>query len=184
MKTDRMSFADALTMARLTGVVREFGKQYELRRGTASTLADFQRGPLILVGAFNNTWTMRLTSQLRFTFERDPRVFGGFIRDRQNPGKTDWAHHPDQPYSRLIEDYAVVSRFYDRRTERTVVVVAGLGKDGTIAAGEFVTSARYLEAFAAAAPNGWERKNLQIVLATELINGNAGPPRILATYFW
>jgi hypothetical protein len=47
-----------------------------------------------------------------------------------------------------------------------------------------VTEPRYLEKFAAKAPKGWERKNLQVVLATEVMNGNIGPPRILATYFW
>jgi hypothetical protein len=59
-----------------------------------------------------------------------------------------------------------------------------MGKDGTIAAGEFVTEPRHLETLAAAAPKGWERRNLQVVIATELINGNAARPRILATHFW
>ena len=64
------------------------------------------------------------------------------------------------------------------------VVVAGMGKDGTSAAGEFVTDPRYLQMLADRAPKGWERKNLQVVLNTEVINGNVGPPRIVATYFW
>jgi hypothetical protein len=93
-------------------------------------------------------------------------------------------HHPEQPYSRIAEDYAIVSRFVDSRTEQAIVMVAGMGKDGTIAAGEFVTEPRYLDMLAAGAPKGWERKNLQVVIATELINGNAAPPRILATHFW
>jgi hypothetical protein len=183
MKADRMAFADALAMARLVGMVKEFGQRYDVRRVTSSTLADFRRGPLILIGAFNNPWTMRLTSQLRFTFERDAAVFGGMIRDRQNPAKV-WTHHPDLPYSKLTDDYAIISRFVDKRTEQTVVVVAGLGKDGTIAASEFVTEPRYLEALASASPRGWEKMNLQVVISTELINGNAGPPKIVDKYFW
>jgi hypothetical protein len=183
MRNDRMAFGDALTMSWLTGLLRDNGKQFEVRRGTASTLADFRRGPAVLIGAYNNDWTMRLENQLRFTFERYADGPGGFIRDRQNAGRV-WSHHPERPYSRITEDYAIVSRFVDSRTEQTIVVVAGMGKDGTIAAGEFVTQPRYLEMLAAAAPKGWERKNLQVVIATELINGNAAPPRILATHFW
>lgn len=184
MRQDRMAFGDALTMARLTGVVRENGKQYEVRRGMSSTLADLRKGPAVLIGAFNNDWTMRLENQLRFTFEKHGDSPGGYIRDRQNPGKRLWVHHPEQPYSRVAYDYAIVSRFVDSRTEQMIVVVAGLGRDGTIAAGEFVTQPRYLEMLAAKAPRGWERKNLQVVIATELINGNAAPPRILDAHFW
>jgi hypothetical protein len=184
MRNDRMAFGDALTMARITGLAREFGKDFEVRRGTASTLADFRKGPAVLIGAFNNQWTMRLENQLRYTFEPNQDNPGGFIRDRQNPSKIVWVHHPELPYSRISEDYAIVSRFIDSRTEQAIVVVAGMGKDGTIAAGEFVTQTRYLEALATVAPKGWERKNLQVVIATELINGNPAPPRILATHFW
>jgi len=183
MKSDRMAFADALAMARIVGLVKESGQRYDIRRVTASTLADFRRGPLILIGAFNNPWTMSLTSQLRFKFERDPAVFGGTIRDRQNPSKV-WTHHPDLPYSKVTDDYAILSRFVDKRTEQTVVVVAGLGRDGTIAASEFVTEPRYLETLASISPRGWERMNLQVVISTELINGNAGPPKIVDKYFW
>jgi hypothetical protein len=184
MRTDKMAFGDALTMARIAGVLREYGKQFEVRRGAFSTLADFRKRPAVLIGAFNNDWTMRLEDQLRYTFERLPDNSGGYIRDRQNPSKVAWVHNPGLPYSRIAYDYAVISRFIDSRTEQAIVVAAGMGKDGTIAAGEFVTEPRYLEMLAAAAPGGWERKNLQVVIATELINGNAAPPRILATHFW
>ena len=51
-------------------------------------------------------------------------------------------------------------------------------------AGEFVTEPRYLDMLAARAPRGWEKKNLQVVLATEVVRGNTGPPHILATHFW
>jgi hypothetical protein len=65
-----------------------------------------------------------------------------------------------------------------------LLVVAGMGRDGTLAAGEFVTDPRYLEMLAKVAPSHWERKNLQVLLATDIVKGNTGPPRILATYFW
>jgi hypothetical protein len=185
MKTDRMSFSDALTMARLTGLTREYGKRkLDIRRATAFSLTDLRKGPVILVGAFNNSWTMRLGADLRFRYESNQQTHIGAIRDRQNPSSPSWIHDPGVPYSTVIQDYAVVSRFLDPLTEKMVVVVGGMGRDGTIAAGEFVTEPRYLEMLASRAPRNWERKNLQVVLATDVVNGNTGPPRILATYFW
>jgi hypothetical protein len=184
MRSDHVAFSDALTMARLTGLMREHGKKSDIRRGTLLTLTDLRKVPVILIGAFNNAWTMRLENQLRYVFEFDEGKRIGVIRDRDNPTKADWRYTPDIKYSQITEDYAIVSRFVDPRTERMVVVVAGMGRDGTLAAGEFVTEPRYLEKFAGKAPKGWERKNLQVVLATEVMNGNIGPPRILATHFW
>jgi hypothetical protein len=184
MHEDRMAFADALTMARLSGLLLENHRKADIRRSTDFSLADFRRGPAILIGAYNNPWTLRLSDQLRYTFERIPGTKEGYIRDRQNPAHHIFHYNPYQPYSQIFQDYAIVSRFVDARTEQVVVIVAGMGKDGTSAAGEFVTDARYLQALAGQAPKGWERKNLQAVLKTEVINGNVGPPVIVATYFW
>jgi hypothetical protein len=184
MWNDRVAFADAVTMAKLTGLLQAHGKQYDIRRGSTFTLEDLRKSPAVLIGAFDNPWTMALAKQLRFTFEYDAATGATLIRDRQNPTRVVWRGDFQRPYSQVKEDYAIVSRYLDPHTERMVVMVAGMGKDGTAAAGEFVTGPRYLETLASAAPRAWERKNLQVVIATEVINGNAGPPRVLATYFW
>jgi len=65
-----------------------------------------------------------------------------------------------------------------------VVIAAGIGIYGTMAAGEFLTGPVYLSALASQAPGNWDRKNIQVVIATKVINGVSGPPRILATHFW
>jgi hypothetical protein len=185
MRSDRISLSDALTMARLTGLTREYGKRkLDIRRATAFSLTDLRQGPVILVGAFNNSWTMRLGADLRFRYEWNQQTHIGVIRDRQNPSNQSWIHDPSIPYSTVIQDYAVVSRFLNPLTEKMVVVVGGMGRDATVAAGEFVTDPKYLEMLASRAPRNWGRKNLQVVLAADVVNGNTGPPRILATYFW
>ncbi len=185
MRRDRLAFSDALTMARLTGLTREFGKKkLDIRRATDFTLTDLRKGSVILVGAFNNSWTMRLNHELRFRYEWDEQSHTGMIRDWQNPSGRNWVHDPSVPYASLTHDYALVSRFLNPLTEKMVVVVAGMGRDGTMAAGEFVTEPRYLDLLAARAPRHWGRKNLQVLLETEIIKGNPGPPRIVATHFW
>lgn len=185
LRGDQVAFSDALTLARLTGVTREFGRRkVDIRRAAAFSLTDLRKGPVILIGAFNNAWTMELESDLRFRFEWDDDQHTGRIRDRRNPNAREWTSNPALPYSSVTRDFAVVSRFHNPLTEKMVVVVAGLGRDGTIAAGEFVTEPRYLEALAKLAPGGWEHKNLQVLLATDIVKGTTGPPQILATHFW
>ena len=41
-----------------------------------------------------------------------------------------------------------------------------------------------MKKLAALAPKGWEHMNLQVVIATEVINGVSGPPSILRVHFW
>ena len=152
MKYDGMAFSDALTMARITGLSREYAKKkLDIRRATAFTLTDFRKGPVILVGAFNNSWTMRLdTGNCALHTKRTARA--QVCRDRQNPSNNGWVHDPAIPYSNVSQDYAVVSRFLDPLTEKMVVVVGGMGRDGTIAAGEFVTKLVTWKCWRAAPP--------------------------------
>jgi len=88
------------------------------------------------------------------------------------------------PYTKLTEDYAVVGRFMNPSTERMTVIAAGIGQYGTMAAGEFLTGEKYMKDLAARAPANWEHKNFEGVIATRVIDGSTGPPRVLATWFW
>ena len=184
LRSDDVAFADALSMARLAALIRSQGKRFDIRRPGAMTLNDLRKSPAILIGGFNNPWTMRLQQHLRFYFDREPETNTPLIRDRQN-AKHVFTKGPDNlPYSNVKEDYAIVSRYVDPLTEKVVVTVSGIGKDGTLAAGEFVTENKYLEMLAARAPAGWQQRNLQVVIATEVVSGIPGPPRILDQYFW
>ena len=116
MKDDRVAFADAVAMARLTGLFRENRKRYDIRKGSAFTLNDFRKGPVVLIGAFNNAWTMRLDTRLRFTFERDAVSQIPYIRDRLKPSRMSWKGDDNLPYSKFTGDYAIISRFVDPRT--------------------------------------------------------------------
>jgi hypothetical protein len=82
------------------------------------------------------------------------------------------------------QDYAIVTRVFDPSTEHTVISVAGIESYGTLAAGEFVTDPRYLGETLLHAQRDWRRKNVQIVLGTQIIEGTPGPPKVLATHYW
>jgi hypothetical protein len=177
-----VALRDVNTVARVAGVLQVLGKPYRIRAESATSFADLRDGPVVLIGAFNNDWTIRLTGGQRFSFEQGEDV--RWISDRHNPNRKDWAVKLTTPLAKLTEDYALISRLLDPTTDRMVVVAAGLRGYGTTAAGEFLTSPEYLASIARGAPKNWEHKNLQVVVATKVISGNSGPPRVVATNFW
>jgi hypothetical protein len=180
----QVALADAATLARLAGFLQAKGRGYRIQGSAFTSLADLREGPVILVGAFTNPWTMKLARPLRYSFGKsDTRIFS-WIQDRLNPEQRNWALDWSQSYLADTEDYAVVSRLRHPATDRMVLIVAGMGKYGTLAAGEFLTDPAYMGAFARMAPAGWDDRNIQIVLATSVIKGNSGPPRVVATHVW
>ena len=179
----RMHTSDAVALANLTGLLQANGKPYRIVNRSASTsFRDLQSGPSVLIGAMNNEWTLRLTSGMRFFFERVPN--GARVADRRNPSNTSWVVDFSTPLAQFNRDYAIVSRLRDPKTEQTVVVAAGIGSWGTLAAGEFVTRLEQLKKLDGLAPKHWEQKNLEVVLATDVIRGSSGPPVVLAAEFW
>ncbi len=179
----RMHTLDATAVADLAGLLQANRKPYRIvNRASSTSFRDLQSGPFVLVGGMNNEWTLRLTRGLRFSFERQPN--GARVADRQNPANTTWSVDFQTPLGQFNRDYAIVSRIRDPETEQPVVIAAGIGSWGTLAAGEFVTRPEHLDKLEKLAPKHWERKNLQVVLATDVIRGSSGPPIVLAAYFW
>jgi hypothetical protein len=181
---DQLGFADGLAMARVAGLLAARGSKAEIRRAGSLTLTDLRRSPAVLIGEMNNPWTKLLEGEMRFRFIWDTGTSTVRLHDQRNPQQPLWQLEWNTPYSALKEDRAIITRIIDPRTEHAVLVLAGCGRDGTTAAAEFVTDPRYLDELARQAPSGWARRNLQAVLATTLVNGHSGPPRILATHFW
>ncbi len=184
LEAQKVALSDATTLSRIAGLLQSHGKVYRVRNAVLTSFRELREGPLILIGAFNNNWTLRLSGQLRYSFERDSENQFAWIKDRQNPSKRDWIVAMHAPISNVNEDYALISRFWDPTTEQMVVVAAGIGIYGTMAAGEFLTDPTYLSNFADQAPRNWDRKNIQVVIETKVINRASGPPRILAMHFW
>ena len=174
---------DAFALARLAGLLEARGKMFRLASQSDATFTDLQNGPAILVGLLNNTWTERLVERLRFNVDQ-PAPGKFVIRDRNNPLKNDWSVDYSTPYLDLSKDYALVLRMVDPKTEQTVIVAAGVTVFGTAAAGDFLTSKNEMEKLAAIAPPGWENKNMELVLSTDVIKGRSGPASIVAVQFW
>jgi len=169
--------------AKLASFLAASGKRLDIELARNITVAKLRTRPFILRGAFNNPWTLRAVAPFRFYLQvdrdRDPRVRR--IVDRQSPMRRDWTAPIG---STLTQDYALIARAPHPETGRMMLVIAGLSDKGTAAALEFVTNPKYLSRFAAGAPAGWERRNIEMVIQSNLVNDDWGEPRAIATYFW
>jgi hypothetical protein len=182
LEQDSMRFSDALVLSKLTALLASRGAPYRIRRTGATAFEDLRDGPVVLIGSFNNAWTLRLGDQLRFSFARDENR--SYIRDRQNPSNREWGNgRATTPLASVPENYGIISRVLDPATGRFVVTVAGL-LYGTRAAGECLTDSACMAAAAKLAPGDWKHKNIQVVISTKLIAHDSGPPHVLAAYAW
>jgi len=86
--------------------------------------------------------------------------------------------------SHQTEDFAIVARFNDATTDGPVVVIAGIGSNGTQAAGEFIVSPDALDALARTAPHNSLNQNFEAVLKVEVVGENTGAATIVASQFW
>src|SRR5580658_2969235 len=174
---------DAFSLAKFASLMKANGKEFKLESQSDATFTDLQNGPAILVGLLNNNCSERLMPKLRFTVEQ-PTTGKYVIRDHSNPSNNDWSVDYSTPYLNLTKDYALVLRMVDPKTEQTVIVDAGITVFGTSAAANFLTDKNEMEKLAAMAPQGWEKKNMELVLSTDVIRGRSGPATIVAAQFW
>jgi hypothetical protein len=184
LRWNRVPFSDALALSSLMRFLGSRNRQPHVRLAGSLKLEDLRDGPAVLIGAFNNHWTLRLARQMRFSFANEGPV--NFIHDRQNPSARKWRNESglDIPLTSLSEDYALISRVVDPTTGQLVVTSAGIMAYGTRAAGEFLTDPAYMEQAVKFAPGDWSGKNIQIVISTKIVGENNGPPRVEAAYVW
>jgi hypothetical protein len=176
---------DVSPLVNVAGLLRTYGKTYRVQGEATTSLTDLRRGPSVFIGAFDNGWTLRLTSALRFHFANDKEMTQFWIEDRANPGKREWMlDRTVQQQTGTYKDYAIVARLVDPNTDQFVVVAAGIGRGGTVAAGEFLVDANRMEDMLKQVPQNWKQKNMEIVLESQVIQGRSGPPRITAVHVW
>jgi len=151
----------------------------QLRLGSDYIYGDLQNSPAILVGAYNNPWMDRVMSDLPIGFRESGEVL--WLEDRTKPDQV-WKASSDG--RRGSKDFALVARLLNSKTGQFLVIVSGIGMVGTKAAGRFISHEEDLETALRAAPVGWERKNIEVVLETDIVDGSPSPPRAVALKVW
>jgi hypothetical protein len=175
-----VALGDAYAAVSLSALLGKIGKPSQVRIGTNYSFEDLRNSPAVVVGAFNNKWTMQLTSNLHFAFIEDHADF--MIRE-ETPGGRVWRTRAGS-HGETIEDFALVSRLLNSKTGQFTISVAGISSTGTQAASEFISNPAYLEEGLRNAPAGWQTKNLEVVLETTVTDSVSGPPHAVAVHVW
>ena len=174
-----VAVGDAYAALSLSGLLGRIGKPSQVRFGSDYSFEDLRNSPAVVVGAFNNRWTMKLTANLHFAFLEQN---GEFTIQEQTPGGRIWKQFAVD--SGEPSDAAIVARLLDSRTGQFMLVVAGIDATGTRAAADFVSNPQSMEKGLRDAPAGWQKSNVELILQTTITDATAGPPRVVAAYYW
>jgi hypothetical protein len=175
-----LAAGDVYAATGISAFLGQIGKKNQVRIGGNYSFEDLRNSPAVVIGAFNNRWTMQMTSNLHFAFAEEGEE--SIIRE-EGPSGRQWRSETD-PNGRTTEDYAVITRLMDSKTGQFVLVVAGIKSYGTQAAGEFVSNREYLEKALQSAPRGWAERNMQIVIQATITDLLPGPPQVVAIHAW
>jgi hypothetical protein len=172
-----------LAALRIESVLALRHRDYRVRLNVATTLEDLRQGPTVLIGGLDNQWTLRALRGLRFHFagSDEDRYW---IADTQNPENRGWSLDLKQQYRAVTRDYAIIARLHNDQTGQPEMIVAGIGMSGTAAAGELITDEQQLQTLRRRIGPGFKDRDFEAVLGTDVVNGIAGSPKILAVSVW
>ncbi len=183
LSSDPIAVSDATALSSIQQVLSIRSKTSTLESSTSTSFSDLQKGPIVLISGFDNQWTMRVTDPLRFHFVRTS-TDDYTIQDRTDQEHRHWSINTAAPFAKMNNDYGIVARFHDRTTEQVVIVAAGIGENGTIAASRVLTDDRYLADLKRNKLLPRPDQNFEAIVEAQIIDGKPGPPRIVASYVW
>lgn len=176
-KNEFVTLGDLAANVRIAAFLTTHKRSFDLRSGEDVAFGDLRESPTLLVGAFNNSWTMELMGDLPFTFDR-----GLTIRDNADQRRS-WTPTFSEEGA-VILDYGIVTRLPHSKTGQPLITVAGITQSGTRAVADFITSPQLMSDFVKSAPKNWARKNIQLVIQTKVVNNIPTAPVIVATRYW
>lgn len=184
-KNDFVPFSDVQILSRFVSLVGAQGHAFTVQNSRTTVPSQLREGPVVLIGALNNDWTLNRTSSLRFHLEGPEgpsRVY--WIADKLHPELRRWQVSTLAPRRNVITDYAIAARFNDEATGQALLVAAGIAGSGTRAAGEFLSDEADLKQLADGSGVDWSRSNFEIVISSQVVNGMQGKPKVEAIEFW
>jgi hypothetical protein len=155
-----------------------FRKNFAVRFGDEGSFLELRDAPSIIIGAMNNRWTTDIDSSFHFRI-RDNNSYQ-YIEE----AGTNRTWRAEYSTDHETKDYGLITRQPVGATGQFILKIAGLQDAGTEAASELVSEPEMLQSVVRSLPPNWQSKNLQIVVETDVIGRNAGPPKVLAVYAW
>ena len=177
MKNQFVTLGDVAANVKVATLLNRLNHTFDLRSGEDVSFGDLRDTPVVLIGAFNNAWTLQMTGDLPF-------VFGSGLTLLDQGDRTHQWHPVISPENRVQVDYALVARLPQSKTGGALIIVAGITQCGTRAAAEFITSPERNQELDEAAPNAWTNKNLEFVLQTKVVNDIPTNPTVVAVRTW
>lgn len=181
-KYGNLDVTDVVALARSIVPLVPRNRPFRVLGAAETTFSQLREGPSVLIGAYDNPWTMRITKDLPFRFEYDEE--GRKIVDRKGGGRRAWRLRREAGHTKGGQDYAIVGRIHDKTTGQAVIILGGILGEGTEAASELVSNAAYLDALLRRVPRNWRELNLEAVIETQVIGSHAGPPTVVAVETW
>jgi hypothetical protein len=181
-ESGNLNVYDVITLARSIAPLVPTNGQFRVLAGSDTGFAQLREGPSVMIGAFDNPWTMRVTQDLPIGFEYDNHLRK--VVDRKSTPKKIWTLQWQVPGKSVARDYAVVARIHDNITGQPVIILAGILGEGTEAASEVVSNPGYLDAMLQKAPKNWDQLNLEAVIEANVIEGHPAPPTVVAVETW
>lgn len=177
---DRVGFTgsgDNTASVNIAVLLAAHHRSFSLRSGADLPFVDLHGSPAVMIGAVNNYWTIDMTRELPFYFDRMLR-----IRERGGEGRV-WTTRLGAN-AEIHEDYALVSRIFDTMTGSPTISIAGITTCGTRAAGEFVTDPAELKKLKGVPRDAMKGKNLAMVLHTTLEDCSPTSVDVVALRSW
>ncbi|HEV2326099.1 MAG TPA: hypothetical protein VGS10_19325 [Terracidiphilus sp.] len=188
MREETIPIDDATVLASMARSLASKGIPFRLVAAEQASLTDLQLQPVVLIGAVDNRWTIQITQSLRYRISVEyalgpdkPPIASIF--DSEQPDSSRWKIDFSVPISAWRSDYAIVARENDATIGVPVLIEAGLGNSGSLAASEFVTSGALTSALGKeSACRG--KSDFEAVIGTDIIDTRPGPPHILRLTCW
>ncbi|MDZ4800261.1 MAG: hypothetical protein SGI92_19050 [Bryobacteraceae bacterium] len=181
MPDQYIGLGSAEAVARVNGFLQKQEKATEIRFGNDLTFSELRKSPAVLIGAFQNRWTVEFMKGMRFVF--DAGTSGAPAVVDTSSGRR-FTLPTLQPNGQTREDYVLVSRILRGASGEFVIAAGGITQYGGHTVGEVLSDSGLLGTMLRGASKSWESRNLQLLMKVQVIGKTAGPPEVVALHEW
>jgi len=175
-----MSATSVPLVADMTRYFTEHGGLSRVQGQSKTTFDDIKGGPVVLLGAYNNYWTLKMTQPLRFHFANSSDMTKFWIEDRESPESRDWSTDANV---KVRKDFALLARFVPPSTGQPTFVIAGL-RPPSMTEGVKLLLSPELWGKSAQSAVAKPVTNLEVVIETDVVDGVAGKSSVIAVHTW
>lgn len=171
-----VALGDVSAVSSVVAALTAAHQTYQERFPNDISFAELRNTATILIGGFNNPMTVELTKGLPYILRARNEI------DDRSSGRTWLLHASDDSHD--TEDYAIVTRLVRRNGDEPILIVAGMGQYGTLAAANFICSQTAISGLSHQLPSHWTEHNLQLVLHVRVVDFKASSVEVVAKKLW